>query len=90
MPRTFITATVYGRRALFCGPACRDGFRCDREHGLIYGPFPYTDGTFAMNAEEYSRETRSCAYCRADEPERRSRGSSSPDDGNAPVAPGLR
>jgi hypothetical protein len=49
-----------------CGQMCADGFRCDRKYGLIYGPYKYTDGTFAMDAEEFSRETDSCVYCGAD------------------------
>ena len=51
-----------------CCKACADGFREDRRAGLIYGPFRYTDGSFAMNAEEFSRETDSCVYCQADAP----------------------
>jgi len=52
--------------AYACNINCRDGFRCDRKNGLIYGPFKYTDGSFAMNAEEFSRETESCVYCGED------------------------
>ena len=49
-----------------CDGTCASGFRSDRQHRLIYGPFKYTDGTFAMNAEEFSRETDSCVYCGKD------------------------
>ncbi len=49
-----------------CNQACASGFKTDRKHGLIYGPLKYTDGSFAMNAEEFSRETDTCAYCGAD------------------------
>lgn len=48
-------------------PQCEPGFREDRRHGLIYGPYmlKFPDGTrrFAMHAEEASRLTRTCAYC---------------------------
>ena len=58
-----------GKRNEFkaCGQSCASGFRADRAHGLTYGPFKYTDGTFAMDAEEFSRETCSCVYCGKDE-----------------------
>ena len=54
----------YGaKRGVFCSRMCREGFKADREHGLIYGPYRYADGTFAMDAEEASERLRFCPYC---------------------------
>jgi hypothetical protein len=56
-------ATVYGAKARFCGSACRDGFRCDRQHRLIY-PSYLVDGTL-MGVEPASIAAGFCAYCSA-------------------------
>lgn len=62
--------TYAGRAFEACGEACADGFRADREHGLIYGPYRIReeDGTvrWARDAEEFSRETLTCPYCMND------------------------
>lgn len=49
-------------------PECVDGFRSDREHGAIYGPYKIKDvqsgqERFALNAEEASLVARFCPYC---------------------------
>jgi len=54
-------------KALTCNEACAAGFATDREYGLIYGPNLYTnesgDVCIAMDREEWSHITQSCAYC---------------------------
>lgn len=59
----------YGnKRALFDSRACAEGFKEDRRHGLIYGPYFLSHlNRFAMSAEEASRELRFCLYCNAKE-----------------------
>lgn len=59
----------YGHsRAVFCCRACREGFKEDRKHGLIYGPYWLKDlGRYAKSAEEMSALTRTCPYCGAKE-----------------------
>lgn len=59
----------YGHpRALFDTRACREGFREDRKHGLIYGPyFIRSLNRFAMSIEEASAIDRFCPYCNAKE-----------------------
>ena len=46
---------VYGIRYYFCGQGCRDAFKSDRQHGLIY-----PEGTARR-----SRAAEICAYCGA-------------------------
>lgn len=57
-------------RVFLAHPVCRPGFVEDRKHGLIYGPTILTlpDGSqrWAMNQEETSRVTNTCAYCGQD------------------------
>lgn len=63
-----------GKRNEFraCNSLCASSFRCDRQHGLIYGPSRVRDddGTihWCLDQEEFSRLTDSCAYCGADNP----------------------
>lgn len=57
-------AKVFGARARFCTPGCRDGFRCDRIHRLIY-PSYLVDGQI-MSVEKASIEASFCAYCNTD------------------------
>jgi hypothetical protein len=65
-----LTGVVLGRRATFCGPACRDAFREDRRHGLIYGPSAVRedDGRvrLSLTREAWSLATGCCAYCSTD------------------------
>lgn len=60
-----VIRTVYGRKARFCSDGCRDGFREDRKHGLIYqaweGP---AEGTL-ISWEAASLAYGHCAYCRS-------------------------
>ncbi len=56
-------AKVFGKVALFCGPACRDGFKADRVRGLVYGP-----GGAKMTWEQASLKNGFCAYCRGPVP----------------------
>jgi hypothetical protein len=62
-------ATVYGERARFCDPGCRDSFKCDRAAGLVYGPtrlqFPDGSTRWAKHREEVSILCHECAYCGA-------------------------
>ena len=54
---------VRGRRALL-HPSCIEGFRADREAGLIYGPYYLSsEGRFAQTAEEASVVAKFCPYC---------------------------
>jgi hypothetical protein len=56
-----------GRKSFMaCNLNCRNSFISDRKCGLIYGPFKYTDGSFAKDAEEFSIQTESCVYCGKD------------------------
>jgi len=60
-------ATVYGKRARFCGASCRDGFKADRRMGLIYPAVldnPKTGKTIPW--EDGSMKYKFCAYCKAD------------------------
>lgn len=57
-------AKVCGRKARFCGVACRDGFACDREHGAIYSAFKFPGGL--VNPEPASVIGGFCCYCGAD------------------------
>lgn len=52
-------------RFLACNSQCADAFRTDRRYGLIYGPFRFADGRFALTWEQASREVGFCAYCGA-------------------------
>lgn len=55
--------TIQGRRAKL-HPACVEGFREDRRHGLIYGPYWLpTENRFAQSAEEASVLLDMCPYC---------------------------
>jgi hypothetical protein len=59
---------VVGGRPVLLHPACASGFRTDRAHGLIYGPYLVTDPVtgqqrYAMNAEEASILAKFCPYC---------------------------
>lgn len=55
--------TIQGRKARL-HPECVDGFREDRKHGLIYGPYTKADGSgFYLNAEAFSLDTHTCPYC---------------------------
>ncbi len=65
-----LTRTIFGSDARFCCEACADGFKCDREHSLIYPSYrvELDDGTWkVMGAEEASIEAEFCAYCDAEE-----------------------
>lgn len=55
----------YGHsRAWFCSRACREGFKADRQSGLIYGPYWLEDHKrFAICAEEMSALTYTDPYC---------------------------
>ena len=46
---------VYGERFYFCGVGCRDAFKADRQHRLIYPP----------ETAQRSRKLEVCAYCGA-------------------------
>lgn len=63
--RALVIAKVWGRKARFCGVACRDGFREDRRYGAIYSAklFP---GYGFINPEPASILDMSCVYCNAD------------------------
>lgn len=63
----------YGHpRAVFCSRACREGFKADRQHGLIYGPYWLENlGRWAKCAEEMSALTRTDPYCGAREGDNR-------------------
>lgn len=65
---TMIVSVVLGERACFCGPACRDGFRADRMHGLIFQSTPCGDRMLSIEAA--SLNFRYCAYCGAKEKRR--------------------
>ena len=54
-------ARVFGERARFCDEGCRDSFKCDREHHLIY-PSYSVDGEI-MGVGQASIEAWFCAYC---------------------------
>lgn len=62
-----LRAKIRGRAAVFCGPACRDAFKADRDAGLIYGlsAIGLDNGRIYLckNREEWSRLARLCAYC---------------------------
>jgi|CZKV01.1.fsa_nt_gi hypothetical protein len=58
------TLRLYKRiNARACNVACANGFKSDRHAGLIYGPFRYANGKFALTWEEASRNANFCAYC---------------------------
>ena len=53
--------TVFGAKSVFCGEGCRDAFRADRMHRLIYPPWE-VDGKL-INHTEASLRLQFCAYC---------------------------
>lgn len=55
-------AKVLGYKARFCGPACKEGFQCDRENGMNYG-LHALNNVLCMHREEWSLASRCCAYC---------------------------
>lgn len=57
------TYTIAGRKFLACGRACADGFKEDRKHGVIHGPYVDEHGEYYRNAEEASLKAEFCAYC---------------------------
>lgn len=56
-------ATVYGATSTFCDPGCRDSFREDRRHGLIYGSILIEGQIYSW--EQGSLLSGQCAYCNA-------------------------
>ena len=56
-----LIAVVFGRKARFHNDACRDGFREDRKHSLIYPT--YDVGGQLMSVEDASMAAEFCAYC---------------------------
>ncbi len=55
---------------VFCGPACRSGFKADRAAGVIYPPIIAMDSRGQRTGETWTREQYSarkgvCAYCSA-------------------------
>lgn len=57
-------ATCAGRKARFCGEACRDGLATDRRYGAIYPAVHAEDGAYSV--ERWSLVALCCAYCGAD------------------------
>ena len=55
-----------GERFAACGAGCADCFKVDRQHGLMYGPYKYQDGTYAMTWGAASERDGFCAYCKAE------------------------
>ena len=64
-----VIRTVFGLKARFCNDGCRDSFQCDREHGLVYGPYQVTDPKTKQpvqtNVGQASIIGHFCAYCNA-------------------------
>lgn len=58
--------------ALACNEHCAEAFKTDRACGLIYGPFRFDNGVFALTWEQASRISGFCAYCGARPTEERS------------------
>jgi len=56
--------TILGYKARVCGQNCKEGFKADRQSGLIYGPHQ-VNGVMCMHREEYSLVACECAYCGA-------------------------
>lgn len=52
--------TVYGER-IRLHPECKESFRCDRQHRLIYPPY-LVDGKL-MGVGQASIEAEFCGYC---------------------------
>lgn len=44
-----------------CNVNCMNGFKEDRRHGVMYGPYKL-DGNF-VNGNEFSVKTNTCIYC---------------------------
>ena len=55
-------------RARFCNTNCRDSFKGDRAHGLIYQARRTSEGSYS--AERWSLVSCTCAYCGAEVPGR--------------------
>lgn len=58
-----IIRSVKGRKARFCGVMCAEGFRSDRDGGVVY-PAVLSDATFVSH-EQASMVCGCCAYCNA-------------------------
>ena len=46
----------------FCNDMCREAYRTDMIHGLVYGQVKYPDGRVAAHATACAEEGR-CPYC---------------------------
>ena len=69
-PTTGIIKKVYGATARFCRDSCFEGFKCDREHCLIYSSYRLEELPELVGVEHASIICNFCAYCTADlEPE---------------------
>ena len=53
---------VLGYAARFCGTACKEGFKADRECGAMYG-LHQINGVVCLHREEWSMASCQCAYC---------------------------
>lgn len=62
-----VERSIFGRKGRFCNDHCADSMRCDREHGVIHGPYRIQneDGSvhWCKDAEEMSMLAACCAYC---------------------------
>lgn len=56
-----IIRQVYGVKAKFCNEGCKEGFKTDRQHGLIYPQYE-VEGQ-RMSVEDASIKAGFCAYC---------------------------
>jgi hypothetical protein len=59
------TYRVFGERYVFCNEGCRDAFRSDKLHRLMYPQVRISDDQTVSWAEA-SRQLGRCAYCRAE------------------------
>lgn len=60
--------TFRGAKYYACNAGCRDSYKVDMKHGLIYGPYKIWDsegrkGRFVSGAEFSMAEPRCCIYC---------------------------
>ena len=55
---------ILGYKTRVCGQMCADGFKADREQGVIYG-CATVNGIYCASREEYSLAALRCAYCNA-------------------------